>query len=114
MIDLIDALNLPLPWSAWRKVASMDLFVVPTLSFRLLYGLLILSHARNRVQRSRSLVRPAVMRNGVPIDMDGSRDACAAVIAGPRVGEHLTSHLGRPERGEPRLAAHDAALRSSP
>ena len=37
-------------------------------------------------------------RNGVPIDMDGSRDACAAVIAGPRVGEHLTSHHGRPER----------------
>jgi hypothetical protein len=30
--------------------------------------------------------------------MDGSREACAAVIAGPRVGEHLTSHHGRPER----------------
>ena len=29
---------------------------------------------------------------------NGSRDACAAVIAGPRVGEHLTSHHGRPER----------------
>ena len=28
--------------------------------------------------------------------MDGSRDA--AVIAGPRVGEHLTSHHGEPER----------------
>jgi len=27
-----------------------------------------------------------------------SRDACAAVIAGPRVGERLTSHHGRPER----------------
>jgi hypothetical protein len=37
-------------------------------------------------------------RNGVPIDMDGSRDACAAVIAGRRVGEHLTGHHGRPER----------------
>jgi hypothetical protein len=30
--------------------------------------------------------------------MDGSRDAWAAVIAGPRVGEHLTSHHGQPER----------------
>jgi hypothetical protein len=27
-------------------IASMDLFVVPTLSFRLLYGLLILCHGR--------------------------------------------------------------------
>jgi transposase InsO family protein len=27
----------------------MDLFVVPTLSFRLLYGLLILSHGRRRI-----------------------------------------------------------------
>ncbi len=27
-------------------IASMDLFVVPTLSFRLLYGLLILKHGR--------------------------------------------------------------------
>jgi hypothetical protein len=30
-------------------LASMDLFVVPTLSFRLLYGLLILWHGRRRV-----------------------------------------------------------------
>src|SRR6202045_168959 len=30
-------------------LASMDLFVVPTLSFRLLYGLLILWHGRGRV-----------------------------------------------------------------
>jgi hypothetical protein len=30
--------------------------------------------------------------------MDGSRDACAAVIAGPCVGEYLSSHHGRPER----------------
>ena len=30
-------------------IASMDLFVVPTLSFQLLYGLLILSHCRRRI-----------------------------------------------------------------
>jgi hypothetical protein len=30
-------------------IASIDLFVVPTLSFRLLYGLLILSHGRRRI-----------------------------------------------------------------
>src|SRR5262249_1364554 len=29
-------------------IASMDLFVVPTLSFRLLFGLLILWHGRRR------------------------------------------------------------------
>jgi hypothetical protein len=30
--------------------------------------------------------------------MDGFPDACAAAIASPRVGEHLTSHHGHPER----------------
>jgi transposase InsO family protein len=30
-------------------IASLDLFVVPTLSFRLLYGLLILSHGRRQI-----------------------------------------------------------------
>jgi Integrase core domain len=32
-------------------IASVDLFVVPTLSFRLLYGLLILWHSRRRILR---------------------------------------------------------------
>jgi transposase InsO family protein len=31
------------------EIASMDLFVVPTLSFRLLYGLLILKHGRRQM-----------------------------------------------------------------
>src|ERR1700682_4087328 len=30
-------------------IASLDLFVVPTLSFRVLYGLLILGHARRQI-----------------------------------------------------------------
>ena len=30
-------------------IASMDLFVVPTLSFRLLYGFVILRHCRRRI-----------------------------------------------------------------
>src|ERR1700756_394576 len=30
-------------------IAAMDLFVVPTISFRLLYGLLILRHDRRRI-----------------------------------------------------------------
>jgi len=30
-------------------IAAMDLFVVPTVSFRLLYGLLILRHARREL-----------------------------------------------------------------
>ena len=30
-------------------IASLDLFVVPTLSFRLLYGLLILRHGRRQI-----------------------------------------------------------------
>ena len=30
-------------------IASIDLFVVPTISFRLLYGLLVLGHGRRRI-----------------------------------------------------------------
>jgi hypothetical protein len=30
-------------------IAAMDLFVVPTISFRLLYGLLIMGHGRRQV-----------------------------------------------------------------
>jgi hypothetical protein len=30
-------------------IASIDLFVVPTISFKLLYGLVILRHARRRL-----------------------------------------------------------------
>jgi hypothetical protein len=45
------------PSQGWRTflhnhadgIASMDLFVVPTVSFRLLYGILILQHARREL-----------------------------------------------------------------
>src|ERR1700720_2436887 len=45
------------PSQGWRTflcnhadgIASMDLFVVPTLSFRLLYGFLVLRHHRRRI-----------------------------------------------------------------
>ena len=45
------------PFQGWRTflhnhadgIASMDLFVVPTISFRLLYGLLILQHGRRQI-----------------------------------------------------------------
>src|SRR5450755_3363043 len=30
-------------------IAAMDLFVVPTISFRLLYGLLIMGHSRRQI-----------------------------------------------------------------
>src|SRR3954451_5096576 len=45
------------PSQGWRTfllnhadgIASIDLFVVPTISFRLLYGLLVLRHDRRRI-----------------------------------------------------------------
>jgi hypothetical protein len=45
------------PSQGWRTflgnqtdgIASMDLFIVPTLSFRLLYGFMILRHCRRRI-----------------------------------------------------------------
>jgi hypothetical protein len=40
-------------------VASMDLFVVPTISFRLLYGFLILPHSRRELLRLDVTARPS-------------------------------------------------------
>src|SRR6266436_9795914 len=52
------------PSQRWRRnhadgIASMDLFVVPTISFQLLYGLLILQHGRrpDTILRGRACVR---------------------------------------------------------
>ena len=39
-------------------IASMDLFVVPTISFRLLYGLMILQHDRRQILRLGVTARP--------------------------------------------------------
>jgi len=44
-------------WKAFLRnhadgIAAMDLFVVPTISFRLLYGLLIMGHGRRQVYGS--------------------------------------------------------------
>jgi hypothetical protein len=45
-------------------VAAIDLFVVPTVSFRLLYGLLVMSHGRRQILCSASPRSPR--RNGLP------------------------------------------------
>ena len=55
------------PSQGWRTflinhadgIASIDLFVVPTLSFRLLYGLLVLRHDRRRILRLRVTAHPS-------------------------------------------------------
>src|SRR3974377_2074226 len=41
-------------------IASMDLFVVPTISFRLLYGLLILKHGRREILCPSATAHPGV------------------------------------------------------
>jgi hypothetical protein len=60
------------PSQGWRTflrnhadgVAAMDLFVVPTVSFRLLYGLLIMGHGRRQIS---GLALPHTQRqNGLP------------------------------------------------
>jgi hypothetical protein len=43
-------------------IASMDLFVVPTLSFRLLYDLLILCHGRRQILRLAVTAHPSAER----------------------------------------------------
>jgi transposase InsO family protein len=56
------------PSHGWRTfvrnhadgIAAMDLFVVPTISFRLLYGLLILRHDRRRIPTAEWVARQVV------------------------------------------------------
>src|SRR6267142_830065 len=57
------------PSQGWRTflrnhadgIAAMDLFVVPTISFRLLYGLLIMGHGRRHILWFGVTAHPAVM-----------------------------------------------------
>jgi hypothetical protein len=46
-------------------IASIDMFVVPTISFGLLYGLLILRQSRRELLWLRVTTHP--MRNGLPV-----------------------------------------------
>src|SRR5579862_6829656 len=46
---VLAALQIVKPDTVIRGIASMDLFVVPTVSFRLLYGFLILQHSRREL-----------------------------------------------------------------
>src|SRR3954453_5008685 len=58
------------PSQGWRTfllnhaegIASIDLFVVPTISFRLLYGLLVLEHGRRRILWVGVTAHPAAER----------------------------------------------------
>jgi hypothetical protein len=53
-----------LPSQGWKTflrnhadgTAAMDLFVVPTISFRLLYGLLIMGHCRRQIRHLRHVL----------------------------------------------------------
>ena len=57
------------PSQGWRTflrnhadgIAAMDMFVVPTISFRLLYGLLIMGHGRRHILWFGVTAHPAVM-----------------------------------------------------
>ena len=56
----------PPPSQGWKTflrnhadgIASMDLFVVPTISFRLLYGLLVLRHGRRQIMSLGATAHP--------------------------------------------------------
>ena len=77
------------PSQRWRTflhnhadgIASMDLFVVPTISFRLLYGLLILQHGRRQILW---LGVPHTQRpSGSHASSRGLRLDCSAAIRHP-------------------------------
>jgi transposase InsO family protein len=77
-------------------IAAMDLFVVPTLSFRLLYGLLIMGHGRRQILWCGVTAHPtaewianqltaACGWEQVPRDLIRDRDACYGSIFVRRV-----------------------------
>ena len=67
-------------------IASIDLFVVPTLSFRLLYGLLILGHGRRQILR---------LSDGAP----DRRMDCPATHRSLRLGMEPELHRSRSRPG---------------
>lgn len=79
------------PSQGWRTflcnhadgIASMDLFVVPTLSFRLLYGLLVLRHGRR-----------SIMWLGVTANPTAEMD-CSTTDGGLRLGGGATLYGSR-------------------
>jgi hypothetical protein len=84
------------PSQGWRTflrdhadgIAAMDLFVVPTISFRLLYGLLIMGHGR------RQMVSCDCLRSS-SIDGLGRRRRRQGMYQGSRCrrrGRHMAGH----------------------
>ena len=60
-------------------IAAMDLFVVPTVSFRLLYGLLIMGHGRRQILWLGVTAHPTAAACGwelLPRYLIRDRDAC--------------------------------------
>jgi transposase InsO family protein len=83
-------------------VAAMDLFVVPTVSFRLLYGLLIMSHGRRQILWLGVTAQPtaewianqltaACGWEQIPRDLIRDRDACYGSLFVRRVRDHPIS-----------------------
>jgi hypothetical protein len=75
------------PSQGWRTflrnhadgIAAMDLFVVPTISFRLLYGLLIVRHDRRRILSVEATAHPIAewiehLRNLIIITITSNRN----------------------------------------
>jgi hypothetical protein len=76
------------PSQGWRTflrnhadgIVAMDLFVVPTISFQLLYGLLILRHDRRRVLWMGVTAHPTwIARSRKPADGTRHQHSCCAI-----------------------------------
>jgi hypothetical protein len=74
-------------------ITAMDLFVVPTVSFRLLYGLLIMKHSRRRILWSDAHPTAEWLANQLleacgwepaPHHLIHDRDACYGEVRSPR------------------------------
>jgi hypothetical protein len=66
-------------------IAAMDFFVVPTVTFRLVYGWFVIDHDRRRILHFDVTANPAAARLGVAHSHDASRAASrrrSAVRAG--------------------------------
>jgi hypothetical protein len=89
-------------------IASIGLFVVPTISFRLLYGLLILRHARRELLWLAVTAHPTGRVDRAAIDRGHRLAQCPAVPgagSGPCLRERLHpahscyGHSGSPDLG---------------
>ena len=96
-----------MPSSTWRSflrnhaegIAAIDMFVVASASFRLLYVMIILAHDRRKIVRTAVTEHPtAAWLSRQVVYSDDQHQRCRTYLGDVAVGRVLHQHLERAQR----------------